>query len=272
MDDNFASIVKGVQEGRLMFDNIKKLLAYVAIHCTPEIWPIVINFCFGFPLGLTSLQILSIDLGTEIAPGISLAKEPMEGDLMERPPRRRDKTLVSNALLFFSYGYGGLLQSIGCFMSYLVVFWTHNIAIKDLWMSSLTYWDEGSPDFVSNGQVFTWQEQIMIQRKAASAWQMGIVFGQFFMMLVVRTRRQSIFTHGIFRNLQSIGAMILELILVCIMIYVPKINEFFGGAPIPIYCWLMAAGFGIFTLAFNELRKFFIRLAPHNFIVRLFKW
>lgn len=57
MDDNFASIVRGVQEGRLMFDNIKKLLAYVAIHSTPEIWPIVINFCFGFPLGITSLQV-----------------------------------------------------------------------------------------------------------------------------------------------------------------------------------------------------------------------
>uniref|UniRef100_A0AC34F342 Cation-transporting P-type ATPase N-terminal domain-containing protein n=1 Tax=Panagrolaimus sp. ES5 TaxID=591445 RepID=A0AC34F342_9BILA len=271
MDDNFASIVGAVCEGRLMFDNIKKLLAYVAIHSTPEIWPIVINFCFGFPLGITSLQVLSIDLGTEIAPGIAMAKEPMEGDLMERPPRRRDKTLVSNTLLFFSYGYGGLIQSIGCFLSYMVVFWMHDIAIKDLWMSSLDYWKEGAQDFVSNGHHFNAEQQLHIQKQACSAWQMGIVFGQFFMILCVRTRRQSIFTHGIFRNMQSIGAMILEIVLVCIMIYVPAINTFFGGAAIPVQCWLIVAAVGLATLAFNEFRKLLIRLSPQNPVIRLFK-
>lgn len=109
-----------------------------------------------------------------------MAKEPMEGDLMERVPRRRDKTLVSNTLLFFSYGYGGLIQSLGCFLAYLVVFWTHNIPIKDLWMSSLDYWKEGAQDFCpTNGrECLTAEEQLYLQRQACSAWQMGIVFGQ----------------------------------------------------------------------------------------------
>uniref|UniRef100_A0A914QXB3 Cation-transporting P-type ATPase C-terminal domain-containing protein n=1 Tax=Panagrolaimus davidi TaxID=227884 RepID=A0A914QXB3_9BILA len=272
MNDNFASIVNGVQEGRLMFENIKKLIAYVAVHSTPEIWPIIINQCFGFPLGLTALQILSIDLGTEIAPGIAMAKEPMEGDLMERPPRRHDKTLVSNTLLFFSYGYGGLIQSIGCFLSYLTIFWLEGIAISDLWMSSQDYWKEGAPLFPSNNQTFTWEQQLKIQRKACSAWQMGIVFGQCFMLLCVRTRRQSIFTHGIFRNLQSIAAMALSIALVCIMIYVPGVNYVLGGESVPIECWVVVGSVGIFTLAFNESRKFLIRLAPKNNFVRFFKW
>uniref|UniRef100_A0A7E4WCR1 Cation_ATPase_C domain-containing protein n=1 Tax=Panagrellus redivivus TaxID=6233 RepID=A0A7E4WCR1_PANRE len=162
----------------MMFDNIKKLLAYVALHSTPEIWPIIINFCFGFPLGITSLQILSIDLGTEIAPGIAMAKEPMEGDIMERPPRPRENVLVSNTLLNYAYGYAGLIQSVGCFFSYMTIYWLNGIAIKDLWMSSYVYWRPGAPDFHSNGKIFTEAEQLHMMAQSCSAWQMGIVFGQ----------------------------------------------------------------------------------------------
>lgn len=57
MDDNFASIVRGVKEGRMIFDNIKKLLAYVMLHSFPELWPIIIHYCFGMPVGMTNLQV-----------------------------------------------------------------------------------------------------------------------------------------------------------------------------------------------------------------------
>jgi sodium/potassium-transporting ATPase subunit alpha len=78
-----------------------KLLAYTMPHSFPEVWPIIINFCFGFPQGITALQILFIDLGTEILPGVSMAKEPPEKDVMRRPPRAMDKILVSNNLLAY---------------------------------------------------------------------------------------------------------------------------------------------------------------------------
>ncbi|KAE9547551.1 hypothetical protein FO519_009236 [Halicephalobus sp. NKZ332] len=272
MDDNFASIVKGVQEGRMMFENIKKLMVYTAAHTSPEIWPIVINFCIGFPLGITSLQILAIDLGTEILPGVSMAKEPMEGDLMERPPRRRDKVLISNTLLSYAYGYGGLIQSLGCFLGYCVVFWTHGIAVTDLWMSAMTHWQEGAPDFVSNGRSFTWEEQLYINRQACSAWQMGIIFGQFFHVLGTRTRRQSIFVHGVFKNMHSIASMVIVIIAAVVMIYVPGINKFLGGAPISIYCWLMVGAVGLFLLWINETRKFLTRRFPKNPVLRSLKW
>ena len=272
MDDNFASIVKGVQEGRMMFDNIKKLLAYVAEHSTPEVWPVLLNFWFGLPIGITSLQILSIDLGTEILPGIAMAKEPMEGDVMERPPRRRSKKLTSNSLLFYSYGYVGLIQSVCCFLAYYTVFWVHGISLSDLWMSAITYWKEGAPDFVSNGNVFTWEEQLLINRQACSAWHMGIIVNQLFHLLNVRTRRQSIFIHGIFRNKQSVFSMVVSVSLVSIMIYVPGVNDFFGGAPIGIHPWLVAIAGGVFMFCFNEMRKLLIRKLPKNPVIRLFKW
>uniref|UniRef100_A0A914BV70 Cation-transporting P-type ATPase C-terminal domain-containing protein n=1 Tax=Acrobeloides nanus TaxID=290746 RepID=A0A914BV70_9BILA len=117
-DDNFSSIVKAIQEGRLMFDNIKKLMAYILTHTFPEIWAVMLNFCFGMPIATSSLMILSIDLGTEIPPGIAMCKEPMEGDLMKRPPRRRDKVVVSWTLLLYSYLYTAHVQVLACFLSY----------------------------------------------------------------------------------------------------------------------------------------------------------
>lgn len=79
VDDNFSSMVRAVEEGRLMFDNIKKLMVYVLTHSFPELWALFIHYLFGMPVGITTLQILSIDLGTEILPGIALSKEPLEG-------------------------------------------------------------------------------------------------------------------------------------------------------------------------------------------------
>ena len=87
MDDNFASIVLGVEAGRQLFDNLKKTIAYTLAHLAPEIVPVLLTLALGFPPLLSSLQILSVDLLTELAPAISLAYEPKERDVMDQPPR-----------------------------------------------------------------------------------------------------------------------------------------------------------------------------------------
>ncbi len=115
-------MVKAVEEGRLMFDNIKKLMIYVLTHSFPELWALFIHYLFGMPLGITTLQILSIDLGTEILPGIALCKEPLEGDVMKRPPRKTGKILIGKALIAYVYGYTGHIQALACFLAYLSVF------------------------------------------------------------------------------------------------------------------------------------------------------
>uniref|UniRef100_A0A914PZW4 Cation-transporting P-type ATPase C-terminal domain-containing protein n=1 Tax=Panagrolaimus davidi TaxID=227884 RepID=A0A914PZW4_9BILA len=194
-------------------------------------------------------SILAIDLGTEIWPGMAMCKEPMEGGVMEREPRTRKKVLVSNTLLGYSYTYAGQIQSLGCFLSYCCIFWYHGINISDLWMSALESWQEGGKDFLSNGRTFSVEEQLYINRQACSAWQVGIVFGQY-----------------------SNFALIAELGMLIAMVYVPGLNTFLGGAPIPLQCWAVVAGFGIFLIVLNELRKYFCRKYPRNKIVRLFKW
>ncbi|KAF7630783.1 Cation_ATPase_N domain-containing protein [Meloidogyne graminicola] len=122
-DDNFASIVKGIEEGRLLFDNLRLSIAYTLAHLWPEVCPIILNFTLGMPLGLEPLQILSIDLASELPPAISLAYESPERDIMKVPPRNRNTELVSSRLLLYSYLFSGTFITIGCVASYLSVYW-----------------------------------------------------------------------------------------------------------------------------------------------------
>jgi sodium/potassium-transporting ATPase subunit alpha len=93
MDDNFASIVNAIEEGRLLFDNLKKSIAYTLAHLWPELLPVFLNVAFSFPLALPGLIILIIDLFQEQGPAVSFAYEKAEGSIMQRPPRdqKRDR-------------------------------------------------------------------------------------------------------------------------------------------------------------------------------------
>lgn len=87
LNDNFASIVDGVEEGRLIFDNLKKSIAYTLSSNIPEISPFLINILIAIPLPLPTVLILCIDLGTDMVPAISLAYENKESNIMKKPPR-----------------------------------------------------------------------------------------------------------------------------------------------------------------------------------------
>ena len=112
LDDNFASIVVGVEEGRLIFDNLKKSIAYTLTSNIPEISPFLMYILFGIPLPLGTVTILCIDLGTDMVPAISLAYEEAESDIMKRAPRDpvRDK-LVNERLISLAYGQIGMIQA-----------------------------------------------------------------------------------------------------------------------------------------------------------------
>merc|ERR1719201_1639553 len=99
MDDNFASIVNGVEEGRLIFDNLKKSIAYTLSSNIPEIAPFLVFICVQTPLPLTTVLILCVDLGTDMVPAISMAWENPESDIMQRWPRNSKRDHLVNAKL-----------------------------------------------------------------------------------------------------------------------------------------------------------------------------
>ncbi|KAL3997338.1 HAD ATPase P-type IC family protein [Acanthocheilonema viteae] len=179
MDDNFASIVKGIEEGRLLFDNLRLSIAYTLAHLWPEIFPIVLQFMLGLPLGLSALQILSIDLASELPPSISLAYQSPESDIMRIPPRHRNDRLVSRSLLIYSYAFIGTIITVGCIVSFLFVYQYHNIELSDLLFTADNYWSRESENLtISNGNVLTSTEQVYIKGQAAAAWQITLVVSQ----------------------------------------------------------------------------------------------
>merc|ERR1712098_891087 len=122
LDDNFASIVKGVEEGRLIFDNLKKSIAYTLSSNIPELTPFLLFVLFRIPLPLSTVLILCVDLGTDLIPAISLAYEKAEADIMKRKPRNSltDK-LVTAKLISFAYLQIGVIQALAGMYTYFVV-------------------------------------------------------------------------------------------------------------------------------------------------------
>lgn len=143
LDDNFASIVTGVEEGRLIFDNLKKSIAYTLTSNIPEISPFLLFIMCDIPLPLGTVTILCIDLGTDMVPAISMAYEEAESDIMKRLPRNpfTDK-LVNERLISVAYGMIGMIQAAAGFYVYFVImgengFWPSKLfGIRKYWDSS----------------------------------------------------------------------------------------------------------------------------------------
>ena len=112
-DDNFASIVAAIEEGRVVYENIRKFITYIFAHATPEVVPFLIFALSGgaIPLPLTALQILAIDLGTETLPALALGREPAEPGIMDRPPRSRASGIVNRAILTRAWLWLGLVEA-----------------------------------------------------------------------------------------------------------------------------------------------------------------
>jgi len=122
LDDNFASIVNGVEEGRLIFDNLKKSIAYTLTSNIPEIGPFIAFIIVQIPLPLSTVLILCVDLGTDMIPAISMAQELKEADIMERPPRNaKTDRLVNARLISFAYLQIGIFQVLAGFFTWFVV-------------------------------------------------------------------------------------------------------------------------------------------------------
>ncbi|KAH7724073.1 Protein CATP-2 [Aphelenchoides avenae] len=272
LENDLANIVKGIEEARLLFDNLKKTIAYTLSHLLPEMLPVLLQFILGFPLGLSSLQVLTVDLITEIPPSIALIFEPAERDIMKRPPRKQQSRLVTPSLLAYSYVFAGNIISLGCLFAYFTVFWVHGFSISDLVHTAQHYWKEGAENLTSSSaEVFTDVEQVLIHQEASAAWHITLVMSQVLHLWMCTTRRVSLFRHGI-RNWVLVAAVVFEVLVLVFLIFTPGLGHFLGVRPPPSIIWLFPFGVGLVLLIFNEIRKFFIRHDPRNPIVRLVKW
>ncbi|KAE9554221.1 hypothetical protein FO519_002585 [Halicephalobus sp. NKZ332] len=266
------NLINSIAKGRLLFDNLKKTIAYSLSHLVPEMFPVWFTFVFGMPLGMNSLQILTIDLLSELPPSIGLIFEPGERDLMSRPPRKKSSRLVTKALLFYSYCIAGMIISFGCILSYFTVFWSYGISTSDLLNTNHDFWKPLSPDLVlSSGRNLTAEKQIQVYYEASAAWHITLVVSQSLHLWTCTTRRISLLKHGI-QNWTLLVAVIFELGTLFFVIFTPGVQNLLTVRPPQWYIWLYPIGVGITLFVFNETRKYFIRKNPKNPVVRALKW
>ncbi|ESN98833.1 hypothetical protein HELRODRAFT_94925, partial [Helobdella robusta] len=198
LDDNFASIVTGVEEGRLIFDNLKKSIAYTLTSNIPEISPFLVFIVADVPLPLGIITILCIDLGTDMIPAISLAYEQAESDIMKRMPRDpiNDK-LVNSRLIGMAYGQIGMIQASAGFFTYFVI-----MAENGFWPKRLfglrKEWDSKSVTDLedSYGQEWNYGQRKVLEFTCHTAFFMAIVIVQWTDLIICKTRRNSVIHQG----------------------------------------------------------------------------
>lgn len=248
MDDNFATIVTAVEEGRTIFDNIKKFIAYILTSNIPEILPFIAFVLLDIPLPLTVILILSIDLGTDILPALGLGAEKPETDVMKRKPRPRGERLLSRNLLLMSYGIVGMLQAAAGFFTYFTILYSGG-------------WEWGQ-DLANDDPLY---------RTAITGFFASIIICQVADVIICRTRRQSVFTVGFFSNRLVLFGIGFELLLLASISYIPAFNTFFGTAPLEPWHLMLSVPFALAILVGDEVRRVFVRRG-NRFVLRWLTW
>jgi len=267
LDDNFASIVTGVEEGRLIFDNLKKSIAYTLTSNIPEISPFLLFILADVPLPLGTVTILCIDLGTDMVPAISMAYEQAESDIMKRPPRNpfTDK-LVNERLISMAYGQIGMIQASAGFFVYFVIlcengFWpSHLLGLRRAW-DSIAVNDLTD----SYGQEWTYADRKILEYTCHTAFFVSIVVVQWADLIICKTRKNSVFQQGMKNHFMNFG-LCFETCLAAILSYTPGMDKGLRMYPLKINWWLPAIPFSVLIFCYDETRKFLLRRNPGGWI------
>jgi len=217
LDDNFASIVAGIEEGRTVFLNIRKFTNYVLVSNGPEILPYLLYVLLPVPLALTVIQILSIDLGTDIIPSMALGQEPPEPEAMHQPPRSREFHLLSRGLVLHSYLFLGLLEALWSFGLFFYVLLAGG-------------WEYGT-DLPSSDPLY--RSATGIALATILLMQIGNLIGR-------RYRIHSGLDRGLLTNRLLLLGILIQIIFSWGLLYFPPLQKVLGTAPVDWQIYLLA--------------------------------
>jgi len=267
LDDNFASIVTGVEEGRLIFDNLKKSIAYTLTSNIPEISPFLFFMCASVPLPLGTVTILCIDLGTDMVPAISLAYEEAESDIMKRMPRDpyKDK-LVNQRLISMAYGQIGMIQALAGFYTYFVIMAengflpAHLFGLRERWDSKAINDLEDS-----YGQEWTYNDRKKLEYTCHTAFFVSIVIVQWADLIICKTRRNSIVHQGMKNWVLNFG-ILFETCLAAFLSYTPGMDKGLRMYPLKFWWWLPALPYSLLIFVYDEARRYILRRNPGGWV------
>ncbi|MEZ5075430.1 MAG: cation-transporting P-type ATPase [Solirubrobacterales bacterium] len=240
-DDSFASIVYAVEEGRVVYDNIRKFVTYIFAHSTPEVVPFLIFALSGgaVPLPLTALQILAIDLGTETLPALALGREPAEPGIMNRPPRPRESGIIERSMLTRAWLWLGLLEAVLVTGGFFYVLLANG-------------WSPGDATGAGSDLHETYLIATTMTFAGITACQVGTAFA-------TRTTHSSLRRIGIFSNRLLLWGIVFEVAFAAALIYLPPLQDLFATGPLGAAELAILATFPVIVWGSDELRRWWLR-------------
>jgi sodium/potassium-transporting ATPase subunit alpha len=235
LDDNFATIVNAIEEGRTVFDNIRKFATYVLVSNVPEVVPYLAYGFLGMPLALTIPQVLAIDLGTDMVPAIALGAEPPHPGIMDVPPRPKSERLLTVPLLLKTYFFLGLnsaFMAMGGFFLYLFA----------------NGWSWGTP--------LDWSSPLY--KEATTVTFAAIVLAQVANVFSCRSNRLSVTRFGWFSNPLILWGVVIEITILALITYTPLGNDIFRTGPLPAWIFGPLALGALVLLFAEEARKIIV--------------
>jgi sodium/potassium-transporting ATPase subunit alpha len=236
LDDNFASIVNAVEEGRAVFDNIRKFLTYILAHNVPELIPYLAFALFKIPLPLTPVQLLAVDMGTDSLTALGLGVERPNPQVMRRPPRPQGERLLNWPVALRAYLFLGLIEAVAAMATFFFILhgggWKYGVTLP-------------------------LNDHLYLQ--STTACLSAIIVMQIVNVFLCRSTSRSVFSVGLLGNPLIGWGVILEIALIVLIDYTPWGNLIFGTAPISVQAWLFVIPFGVVLFASEELRKWLVR-------------
>ena len=233
-DDNYATIVSAIEQGRNIYNNIKKSVIFLLTSNLGEVIALFVTILIGWEAPLLATQLLWINLLTDSLPAVALGMDPGDPDVMKEKPRNPKES-------FFAGGAGLQVIAGGIMIG--------AITILAFWYG---YFEHGYSPFDATVPAD-------IVEYARTMAFMSIISCQLFYSLAVRNHKKSIFKIGIFSNKYLVGAIILGLVLQLIVIGIPAMQNAFKLQMLDMRGWLMVIGLGLIPLIFNEMYKIFLR-------------
>jgi P-type Ca2+ transporter type 2C len=244
MQDDFGAVAKAIEEGRAVYNNLRKFMTYIFASNVPEILPFLLTSIFKFPLALTVKQILAIDLGTDIIPALALGMEKPEPDVMLRPPRRRNEPLVDQKLFLRSFAWLGMIETVLCYTGFFMVYHGNSVLYQSgLPLLQKLFFSLSAP---AGADVYL---------LAITVYQAGVVMAQVGNAFACRTERSSNHKIGWFSNPLLLFGVGFEIFLVILMVYFGPLVNLMNHQSLPPAYWILLALNAPILYGLEKLRK-----------------
>ncbi len=249
-NDNFGAIVNAIEEGRAIFDNLRKFITYIFSSNVPEIVPFLLTATFNIPLALTVKQILAIDLGTDLFPALALGTEKPESDIMKHPPRRRGAKLIDRKLMIRAFLWLGPIETILCFFGFFMVL-DASVIQRFIPIPIIIYWS----GYIQGLPLTTLERYFM----AVTVFHAGVVFAQVGNAFACHANVHRMRDLLVFSNPRLLQGIIAEILIILVLIYFPPLAKMFDHYPIPWIFWLGLILYAPILFLLEWIRKFIIR-------------